>query len=57
MILQNTGAAMQIATSEYVDTFNDGFCVAKWPTDKAKDTTNMSVTVVVFGIALYTSEG
>lgn len=44
---------MQIAVGEYVDPLNDGICVVKWPSEKAKDTTNIACTVTVFGIALY----
>lgn len=55
-MMQNTGAPMQMAVSEFVDPLNDGVCISKWPRDKDKDTTDLLVTVTVVGIALFTPD-
>lgn len=52
LILQNTGAALQVALSEFVDPLNDGVCIARWPSDKAKDTTNIMAACTIIGLAL-----
>jgi dynein light chain Tctex-type 1 len=53
IIMQNTGAGMSSAISEYCDGAVDGSCVARWPAEKDKGKTNLLVAVTVFGSALF----
>ncbi len=56
--MQNTGAGMHSAVSEFVDGVNDGFGVVRWPAgDKggSKDACNIIAVVTVFGFATFTA--
>lgn len=53
IIMQNTGAGMHAAISEYCDGVNDGVCVVKWPSEKNKDSGNCCCIVTVFGVAYF----
>jgi dynein light chain Tctex-type 1 len=52
-IMQNTGAGVSSAISEYCDGAVDGACVARWPLEKDKAKTNLLCTVTLFGVALF----
>ena len=53
MLMQNTGAGVSAALSEFCDGAVDGACVTKWPQEKNKDKTNMTACVTVVGVALF----
>ncbi len=55
VITQNTGVGLHSVISEYLDGFNDGVGVVKWPNDKAKDNTNIQCVVTIFGLAIFSS--
>ena len=58
VIMQNTGAGLHAALSEFVDGANDGACVVRWPpAEKDKDksaaaTPSVTCVATVFGIAV-----
>ena len=52
-LMQQTGASMSSAISEYCDGAVDGYCVARWPLEKDKTKTNLMCTVTLFGVALF----
>jgi hypothetical protein len=57
--MQNTGAGLHSAVSEFVDGANDGMCVVRWPGEKDKEKTtgtNNTCIVTVFGLATFTNE-
>lgn len=53
--MQNTGAGLHVATSEYCDGVNDGIAVIKYPNEKTKDGGNCACVVTVFGMAYFAS--
>lgn len=55
VIMQNTGVGMHSVISEYLDGFNDGVGVVKWPNDKVKDPTNIYCVVTIYGLAIFNS--
>ena len=52
-LMQNTGAGISSAVSEYCDGAVDGCCVARWPLEKDKGKTNLMCTLTLFGVALF----
>lgn len=50
--MQNNGAGVQTAVSEYVDASQDGMCVLRWPLERNRDASNILCIVSIFGISL-----
>lgn len=53
VVVQNTGAGVHVATSEWCDDVSDGSAVVKWPTDRTKDTGNCAAIVTIFAAAFF----
>ena len=51
IIMQNIGAGVHSAISEFCDGAVDGTCVARWPTEKDKDKTNILCIATIYGVA------
>ena len=52
VLMQNTGAGLHGAVSEFVDGMNDGQGTVRWPSDRIKDPGQYLAVVTVFGVSM-----